>query len=193
MLALLDVRLIMANSPTPPSRTAAQLRTLNHVKQLALGFSFSLAVGTHGRVASWGTDDSGCLGQGLKWPRPASPAPEGLGVKLSSAAAGWRHAGGADADGRLFMWGWGGAVGAGGLISPSADLGAGQLGHGDDRDAFEPRQVMRLLVGGRGGFRDLRQSAGPGGGLWRALRLSCGRNHSAAVVEVELQPGVLVP
>lgn len=37
--------------------------------------------------------------------------------------------------------GWGGAVGGGGLMEPHADLGAGQLGHGDDRDAFEPRQV----------------------------------------------------
>lgn len=163
------------------------------MKQLALGFSYSLAVGTHGRVASWGTDDSGCLGQGLKWPRPASPTPEAVKVALSTAAAGWRHCGGADADGRLFTWGWGGAVGAGGMINPSEDLGAGQLGLGDDRDAFEPRQVMRLTVGGRGGFRDLRQSVGPGRGLWRALQVACGRNHSAAVVEADVQPSELAP
>ncbi|KAI8464458.1 MAG: regulator of chromosome condensation 1/beta-lactamase-inhibitor protein II [Monoraphidium minutum] len=163
-----------------------QLRTLQHVKQLALGCDYSLAVGSHGRVASWGTDDSGCLGQGLKWPRPATPAPARVAARLAAAAAGWRHAAGADEDGRLFAWGWGGAVGAGGLAAPSADLGAGQLGLGDDRDRFEPSQVLRLRVG-PAGFRDLRQSVGAGGGLWRARGVSCGRNHTAAVVEVALE------
>jgi alpha-tubulin suppressor-like RCC1 family protein len=163
-----------------------QLRTLNYVKQLALGFDQSIAVGTHGRASSWGTDDSGSLGQGFLWARPACPAPASIGVRLATAAAGWRHCAGADEDGRLYTWGWGGAVGAGGLMSPADDLGAGQLGHGDDRDRDVPTQVFRILVGPRGGFRDLRQTAGPGGGLWRALRVSCGRNHSAAVLEADV-------
>ncbi|GBF93212.1 hypothetical protein Rsub_05944 [Raphidocelis subcapitata] len=167
-----------------------QLPTLKSAQQLALGFGYSLAVCSHGRVASWGTDDSGCLGQGLKWPRPPCPTPVGVRVRLASAAAGWRHCAGVDDDGRLHTWGWGGAVGAGGFANPSADLGAGQLGHGDDRDAHEPRQVLRLRLG-RTAFRDLRQSVGPGGGLWRALAASCGRNHSAAVVEVEAAAGEL--
>jgi hypothetical protein len=135
-------------------------------------------------VATWGTDDSGSLGQGFKWPRPAAPAPEAVKVRLSAAAAGWRHCAGVDGDGRLFSWGWGGAVGGGGLTNPNEDLGAGQLGLGDNLDAHEPRQVHRLLIG-RSGFRDLRQTVGPGGGLWRALEAACGRNHTAAVVEVQ--------
>lgn len=163
------------------------MQTVRNVKQVSLGFSHSLAVGSYGASASWGTDDSGCLGQGFMWPRPASPVPHGIKVRLAQAAAGWRHCGGVDEDGRLYTWGWGGAVGAGGLITPNDDLGAGQLGHGDDRDKFEPLQVMRLLVG-RSGFRDLRQSVGPGAGLWRALQVACGRNHTAAVVEVEVAP-----
>jgi hypothetical protein len=51
------------------------------------------------------------------------------------------RAAGVTADGRLFTWGWGGAVGSGGFLSPGADLGAGQLGHGDDWDQYDPKQV----------------------------------------------------
>jgi alpha-tubulin suppressor-like RCC1 family protein len=181
-------------TPTPPPPTGLprlQLRTLRHAGRLALGWSQSVAVSRHGATATWGTDDSGSLGQGFKWPRPACPAPAPIGLRLATAAAGWRHCAGADGDGRLYTWGWGGAVGGGGLLSPNEDLGAGQLGLGDDRDAHEPGQVQRLLLGG-GSFRDLRQSGGAGGGLWRALAVSCGRNHTAAVVEVDAQPGEVV-
>ena len=76
-------------------------------------------------------------------------------------------------------------MGGGGFISPNYDLGAGQLGQGDDADCFEPQQVMRLLHG-RSRYLDLRQSTGPGARGWRALQASAGRNHSAAVVEAAL-------
>jgi len=177
-------------APPPPSQTPTptrQLRSLNHVKHISLGFQHSLAVGSHGKTATWGTDEGGSLGQGFRWPSPSARTPQSLPVRLVSGAAGWRHCAGVDGDGRLFAWGWGGAVGAGGLLSPNQDLGAGQLGLGSDRDAHAPRQLHRLLLG-RSGFRDLRQSVGPGAGLWRALGVSCGRNHTAAVVEVEVQP-----
>jgi alpha-tubulin suppressor-like RCC1 family protein len=218
-------------APLPP-----QLRTVRHAARLALGWTQSVAISSHGATATWGTDDSGSLGQGFKWPRPACPTPQvrargaagpgaggapglvgptaaalqatapartrhspccrprpplalqGIGLRLAAAASGWRHCAGCDDDGRLFTWGWGGAPGGGGLLSPNEDLGGGQLGLGDDRDAHEPAQVLRLLLGG-GAFRDLRQSAGPGGGLWRAAGVACGRNHTAAVVEVEAAAG----
>lgn len=156
------------------------------MRRLALGFSYSLAAGAHGAAASWGTDDHGCLGQGFLWPRPGSPSPSPLPVRLAAVAAGWRHAAGADADGRLFAWGWGGAPGGGGLMAPDADLGAGQLGLGEDRDVHDPTQVQRLSLGG-GAYRDTRQRGGGGGeeGVWRVLEVAAGRNHTAAVVELE--------
>ncbi|KAF8058855.1 Herc6 [Scenedesmus sp. PABB004] len=160
-----------------------QLRQLRHVGQLALGFSHSLSVGRHGDTYSWGTDEQGSLGQGWLWPKPGSRTPERLPIKLAAAAAGWKHSAGITSDGRLLTWGWGGAVGSGGLVSgPGADLGAGQLGHGDDMDGYDPRQVQRLLTG-RGRARDLRASAGGG---WHAVAVACARNHSAAVVEADI-------
>lgn len=85
-------------------------------------------------------------------------------------------------DGRLFTWGWGGAVGSAGLMGGATDLGAGQLGHGDEMDEHTPKQVQRLLLGPRGGFRDLRSSASE---PWFAAQVACARNHTVAVVEVD--------
>ena len=85
--------------------------------------------------------------------------------------------------GRLYCWGWGGAVGGAGF--GSSDLGAGQLGHGDEMDYHEPKQVQRLLLP-RGRFRDLRQNIPGIDSSWQALQVSCARNHTAAVVEVPL-------
>lgn len=90
--------------------------------------------------------------------------------------------------GRLYTWGWGGAVGAAGFMS--TDLGAGQLGHGDEMDYHEPKQVQRLLMP-RGKFRDLRQNLPGIDSSWQAVQVSCARNHSAAVVEVNAVPSEL--
>lgn len=64
------------------------------MKQLCLGFSHSMAVGKHGDVYTWGTDEFGSLGQGFKWPKPASRVPEAIGVRLLTGAAGWKHTAG---------------------------------------------------------------------------------------------------
>lgn len=157
-----------------------QLRALRNLEQLCLGFSHSMSIGKHGEVAAWGTDENGSLGQGFRWPRLTSKVPEPVkGVRLRSGAAGWKHSAGVSQDGRLYTWGWGGAVGGGGFTG-DYDLGAGQLGHGDDMDQHEPKQVQRLLYG-RGRYRDLRMSVGDS--AWHALAVSCGRNHTAAIVE----------
>lgn len=99
------------------------------------------------------------------------------------------HNAGFGSDGRLFTWGWGGAVGAGGLVGGSSyDLGAGQLGHGDDGDVYEPKQVQRLLFG-RNRFRDLRSSVG--GKPWHCVAVAAARNHTAAVIEADIPPSEL--
>eukprot|EP00775_Hariotina_reticulata_P010632 gene10632-10790_t len=156
-----------------------QLPSLRHVQQLCLGFSHSMAIGRYGDVHSWGTDEHGSLGQGFRWPKPGSQTPERIPVRLQYGAAGWKHTAGVNSDGRLFTWGWAGAVGGGGLVAgPSYDLGAGQLGLGDDMDQYEPQQVQRLLFG-RNRFRDLRQSLG--GRPWHAMQVdSQGGDDSVA-------------
>lgn len=90
--------------------------------------------------------------------------------------------------GQMYTWGWGGAVGSAGF--GSADLGAGQLGHGDEMDCHEPKLVQRLLMP-RGRFRDLRQNIPGVDSSWQALQVSCARNHTAAMVEVSVSESEL--
>eukprot|EP00877_Chromochloris_zofingiensis_P002433 jgi/Chrzof1/12190/Cz06g24160.t1 len=146
-----------------------------------------MSVGNFGNVCTWGTDADGLLGHASDRPlqRPV-PRPTAVNINLMSGAMGWRHCAGISKDGRLYTWGWGGAVGSGGFYNPDADLGGGQLGHGDSMDYYAARQVQRLSFG-RSGYRDLRQVYGAGAGDWRAVQVSCGRNHTAAVVEADLK------
>lgn len=183
----------MPLTPTRPCcyhlLTPLQLQALRLTKQLCLGAYHSIAVGNFGQTASWGTDEFGSLGQGFKWPLPMSKTPERLPLELTSAAAGWKHSAGVGTSGQLYAWGWGGAAGSGGLMGPNYDLGAGQLGLGEISDEHEPRQVQRLLLSSsRNTYRDLRQRVGPTAHPWRAVQVSCGRNHTAAVVEVQAAP-----
>jgi len=162
-------------------------------------------------VHAAGTDDgTGGPGAGFfsGWGRkkpaadapPPQPPPPLQGVV--GCAAGWKHSAAVGAGGELWTWGWGGAPGAGGFVGGAgADLGGGQLGIGDaGEDRYAPARVQRLVLGaaavesgGGGGATGARggrpASSGTvldlrGGGVWRALQVSCGRNHTAAVVEV---------
>jgi len=106
----------------------------------------------------------------------------------------------------LFSWGWGGSQGSEGPLDPSGtSTGGGQLGAGDDLDRPRPFAVSELALvewgsggGGGGGQGDERGGRGRGGrqgssssppcllSRWRALQVSAGLNHSAALVEVAL-------
>lgn len=115
--------------------------------------------------------------------------------RVLQVACGWQHSAGVTPDGRLFTWGWGGAVGGGGLLDKYADLGGGQLGLGDDLDQHTPVQVQRVMIGSRAS-RDLRRVGGggaqgrtyaaaqPAAGGWAARQASCGRNHTAVVLRI---------
>ncbi|PNW88356.1 hypothetical protein CHLRE_01g025900v5 [Chlamydomonas reinhardtii] len=153
------------------------------VTSLALGQLHSLAVVGDGRAVVFGSDETGSLGGGTdtlrsRVARRPQPVP-GLPL-VSQAAVGWKHSLAVGRDGRLFSWGWSGAMGQGTFT----DYGGGQLGHGDDQDRWAPEPVLRLHTS-RHRYLDLRAphvKSRP----WRVLAAAAGRNHSAAVVELPL-------
>jgi len=143
---------------------------------LALGGLHSAALTGSGRVYTWGTDEGGSLGHGRGVTSAAAPrAVEGLPGGASQVACGWKHTAAAVA-GRLFTWGWGGAVGEGGDGGPgeagAGGLGGGQLGHPDPLSRAAPSEV-RPPSGLLGGVGDGRP--GP------LAQVSCGFNHTGAV------------
>lgn len=128
---------------------------------------------------------------------------DGAGA-LKSISAGWKHSlaccevspesafgpNSSKPSSSLFSWGWGGSQGSEGPLDPSsASTGGGQLGSGDDLDRPRPYPVSELVFSRRSkrnhdgndvseSSRSLRR--------WRALQVSAGLNHSAALVEVAL-------
>ena len=89
------------------------------------------------------------------------PTPEGRA--RDERRRGWRHAVCVAEDGRAFAWGWGGSAGQHG---DDAYTAGGQLGVGDGQvDHWEPTAVVGL------------------GNAARAVRASCGFNHTVVVVE----------
>ena len=71
-------------------------------------------------------------------------------------------------DGGLYTWGWGGSVGS---MSSGNDSGGGQLGHGNEFDHWEPKKVAGVLT------------VGAEGSEVKAINVSCGFNHSIAVMK----------
>ena len=143
---------------------------------LALGGLHSAALTGSGRVFTWGTDESGSLGHGRGVASAAAPrAVEGLPEGASQVACGWKHTAAVVA-GRLFTWGWGGAVGGGGGGGPgeagAGGLGGGQLGHPDPLSRSAPAEV-RPPPG-------LQQGAGAGR-PGPPAQVSCGFNHTGVV------------
>lgn len=167
-----------ARRDAPPAR----LRGLPSITALALSRAHALALRVGGRVVSFGdVGDHGALGVGDREKGgsvdPDSPyhtLPEPLDAVAVSA--GWMHSASVDAAGGLWAWGWGGAPGTAGPLQNDDASGGGQLGAGDELDRRAPARVAALLD-------DDGVTRLPGGS-WRAVAVSCGWNHTAAIVEV---------
>lgn len=188
-----------------------QIEGLPPVSSIACGGQHSLAATTDGRVAAWGANQNGCLGQGRKAQKLRTPVPV-PGLQAEQVAAGWKHSAAVGPGGTLYTWGWGGSQGEEKIeatallpLSPLSSLrcrqhslavlcgagtalsldaygsGGGQLGLGNENDYWEPAKVLRVNMGAGG---DLPQLAANGHSLWRALQVSCGLNHTAAIVEI---------
>jgi len=84
--------------------------------------------------------------------------------------------------GELYSWGWGGSVGTATSFESGRSSG-GQLGLGNEFDYWAPTQVTDLQVSGGGETQpDLQQPEVASS--WKALQVSCGFNHTAAIIEV---------
>ncbi|GMH42814.1 hypothetical protein BSKO_10733 [Bryopsis sp. KO-2023] len=138
---------------------------------LALGCSHSIAV-RHESTYIWGTNDCGVLG--LNAEEKAMVPTIIPNLTLKQVSGGWKHSGGITPTGKLFMWGSGGSVGhPSGLYEIGKLSCGGQLGLGDDYDRLEPTEVKN----------DWAEK----GTASAFAQISCGFNHTAALLEVRTE------
>ena len=96
-------------------------------------------------------------------------------------ATGWKHSAAITHAGQLLCWGWGGSVGTATSFESGRSSG-GQLGLGNEFDYWAPTQVTDLQLPAAETLQEgAKQDAVST--TWKALQVSCGFNHTAAVVE----------
>jgi len=155
--------------------TPAPVPELHSVSNITMGGMHAAAITTTGSLLIWGTNDSGSLGLGIRG-APAAKTPVQTTLErlnFASVSCGWRHTAAITEEGVLYTWGWGGFLGSSGSEEDST---GGQLGHGGVSDHWAPQKVYAFL----GPEEENNQS-------WRQLRqVSCGFNHTGAIVEDDL-------
>ena len=165
-----------------------------------MGGRHTMCVMDNGSVLVWGTNENGCLGLG---PKAEASTPsvtltdsltgkvsvnEGASggntlietvipsltvlenTRLTQGSLGWKHSGGVTSDSVLWMWGWGGSVGETTYFLENHEGPGGQLGHGTDFDAWTPMSIPPPSLSPET--------------IARFRYVSCGLNHTAAVIEV---------
>lgn len=96
-------------------------------------------------------------------------------------SAGWKHSAAVGDNGQLYAWGWGGSVGTTTNLESGHSSG-GQLGLDNEFDYWGPTQITDLQTG-----TEL-EGVQP---VWNAVQVSCGFNHTAAVIEVDINSDLL--
>ena len=152
--------------------TVANVDLSHPVRDVACGGGHTLVSLVGGGVMAWGQGDALGLGDGEGRMRPTR-IDRLDGAEIVKVAAGWRHSAAIDHAGRLFAWGWGGSQGGSISLIERRGSGGGQLGLGDDCDAWEPRVVEKVRMGG----------LEIGNEYWRAVDVSLGINHSAFIIK----------
>ncbi len=115
------------------------------VKQVACGAKHAVAIGFRGDLWSWGSGDSGLLGDGQTDSLSTIPVlNQTLALTLIiQVAAGETHSAALDSAGTVWTWG---------------DGSYGRLGHGDDITLLHPKRIASLpkcVQVAAGGFHTL--------------------------------------
>ncbi|XP_010272767.1 PREDICTED: ultraviolet-B receptor UVR8 isoform X2 [Nelumbo nucifera] len=131
-------------------------------EEIACGGYHTCVITNGGELYTWGSNENGCLGIGCTEVIHSPERVEGPFMKLPvcKVSCGWKHTAVISGD-NIFTWGWGGSHGT---FSEDGHSSGGQLGHGSDIDHFEPTMVNF-------------------GENVKALQVSCGFNHTGAILE----------
>ncbi|XP_074320985.1 ultraviolet-B receptor UVR8 [Silene latifolia] len=147
-----------SNNRTGPSL----LLDLPISEEIACGGYHTCIITGNRELYTLGSNENGCLGIGYTDVSQSPQRVEGpfLRQPVSKVSCGWKHTA-AISGGYVFTWGWGGSHGT---FSVDGQSSGGQLGHGTDVDYVEPALV------------DF-------GSNVKALEVSCGFNHTGAILE----------
>ncbi|XP_071689901.1 ultraviolet-B receptor UVR8 isoform X3 [Rutidosis leptorrhynchoides] len=142
--------------------TPSMIRELPFSEQVACGAHHTCVVTRGGELYTWGSNENGCLGTGDTHTVHVPERVQGpfLMQSVSKVSCGWKHTA-AISDGNVYTWGWGGAMGT---FFEEEHSSGGQLGLGDDVDYVEPTKVNF-------------------GENVKAVQISCGFNHTGALLE----------
>ncbi|XP_027073361.2 ultraviolet-B receptor UVR8 isoform X1 [Coffea arabica] len=136
-------------------------------EEVACGGHHTCIITSGGELYTWGSNDNGCLGIGSTDVVHSPERVKGPFVRhpVCKVSCGWKHTA-AICGGNMYTWGWGGSHGT---FSEDGHSSGGQLGQGDDIDYIEPKAI------------DFCNKV-------RAWQVSCGFNHTGAILEVDKEP-----
>ncbi|KAL3157516.1 hypothetical protein ABBQ32_011978 [Trebouxia sp. C0010 RCD-2024] len=157
-----------------------QVADVHGVTRLALGGAHTIALRQTDDLLAWGANQNGVLGLGIGVSQDARTPVKVPKLSCSQVSTGWKHSAAIGHQGDLYAWGWGGSVGTATSFETGRSSG-GQLGLGNEFDYWAPTQVTDLQTGGCEDQAD-QQAPTLSQISWRALQVSCGFNHTAAVV-----------
>ncbi|CAN8236924.1 unnamed protein product [Cochlearia groenlandica] len=142
--------------------TPSIINEVPYAEEVACGGYHTCVVTRSGELYTWGSNENGCLGTDSTYVSHSPVKVEGpfMESSVSQVSCGWKHTA-AISDNNVFTWGWGGSHGT---FSVDGHSSGGQLGHGSDVDYARP--VMVNL-----------------GKNVRAVHISCGFNHTAAILQ----------
>ncbi|XP_050203425.1 ultraviolet-B receptor UVR8 [Mercurialis annua] len=139
---------------------------LQCAKDVSCGGYHTCVVTSGGELYAWGVNENGCLGIGStnSFHQPERVEGPFMRSPVEKVSCGWRHTA-AISEGKIYTWGWGGSNGT---FSDDGQSSGGQLGHGSDVDYGKP-----LFV--------------PFEKSMKALQVSCGFNHTGAILEEDAE------
>ncbi|KAJ0233881.1 Regulator of chromosome condensation [Hirschfeldia incana] len=142
--------------------TPSIISEVPYAEEVACGGYHTCVVTRSGELYTWGSNENGCLGTESTYVSHSPVRVEGpfLESAVTHVSCGWKHTA-AISDNKVFTWGWGGSHGT---FSVDGHSSGGQLGHGSDVDYAIPAMVNL-------------------GKNVRAVHISCGFNHTGAVLE----------